>query len=469
MAGIGIKLNKIFSRETILSNLLGFGYSMVVTVTPMFVIIINIVLMGRVLGYETVGYVSRNLFSSTMLYIFIFSLLTAAPFNAVLSRYLSDVIYDESYGDILPCYYVGMALNITFSCLFGIPFCIRWYLVSDTSLVFVFTAFCGYVALVLVFYTMLYLSICKDYNKISVFFFLGMVAAFLLSLLFVRVCHMDIVYGMLLALTLGFLLTAVLENATVRRYFRYNSNHYRKVLSYFRIYWKLVVINFVYSLGLYVHNFVFWNSGLRMVVADTFVMAPVYDMATYLAMVTNISATVIFIARVEMHFHDRYKAYSEAVTGGRWMDINNTKDRMFRQMSGELMSLVRIQFIVSVIVFLLFLVFLPKLGFAGMPLMIYPSLAAGYFIMFVMYSEIIFLYYFNDMNGALLTTISFCAVTFLVSCLCRYLPEIWYGLGLVIGSLIGFSVAYARLRWVEHHLDNHIFCRGVLIPAEKIK
>lgn len=469
MAGIGIKLNKIFSKETILSNLMGFGYSLVVTVTPMFVIIINIMLMSRVLGYDTLGYVSRNLFSSTMLYIFIFSLLTASPFNAVLSRYLSDVIYDETYGDILPCYYVGMALNMAFSCLFGIPFCVRWYLVGQTPLIFVFTAFCGYVSLVLVFYSMLYLSICKDYSKISGFFFLGMLVAFVLSLLFVYVFRMDVVYSMLLALTLGFLTTAVLENAMIRRYFKYNSNRYRRVLTYFKTYWKLVVINFVYSLGMYIHNFVFWDSELRIVVADTFVMAPVYDLATYLAMVTNISATVIFIARVEMHFHERYKAYSEAVTGGRWQDINNAKDRMFRQMSGELMSLVRIQFIVSVILFLLFLVLLPRFGFAGMPLMIYPCLAAGYFILFVMYSEIIFLYYFNDLNGALFTTLAFCGVTFLVSCLCRLLPEIWYGLGVVAGSLTGFSVAYSRLQWVEHHLDNHIFCKGVLVPAEKIK
>ncbi len=467
MAGIGIKLSRIFSKETILTNLLGFGYSMMVTVTPMFVVIANIMLMSRVLGYDTMGYASRNLFSAAMLYIFIFSLLTASPFNAVLSRYLSDVIYDEDYGDILPCYYVGMILNVAFSFLVGIVFCIRWYLVGHAPLYYIFTSFCGFIALVLVFYSMLYLSICKDYKKISGFFFSGMLVAFLLSLLFARVFRMDIAYSMLLALTMGFVCTAVLENATIQRYFKFNSNRYRKVLSYFKIYWKLVVVNFAYSLGLYIHNFMFWDSDLRMVVDNAFVMAPSYDMATYLAMITNISASVIFIARVEMHFHDRYKAYSEAVTGGRWQDINNTKKRMFRQLSGELMSLVRLQFIVSVVVYLVFLVFLPRLGFAGMPLMIYPCLAAGYFILFVMYAEIIFLYYFNDMNGAIFTTLSFCIMTFLGSCAARTLPEIWYGLGVVIGSAVGFCVAYSRIQWVERHLDNHIFCRGILFPSTK--
>ena len=49
-------------------------------------------------------------------------------------------------------------------------------------------------------------------------------------------------------------------------------------------------------------------------------------------MFTNISATVIFIARVEMYFHSRYKAYSEAVIGGRLSDIRNNKQHALRDL-----------------------------------------------------------------------------------------------------------------------------------------
>ncbi len=469
MAGIGVRLNKIFEKESIATNLVGFGYSMMITVTPMFVVIGNIMLMSKVLGYDTLGYAQRNLFSATVLYIFIFSLLTAAPFNAVLSRYLSDVIYEETYEDIMPCYYAGLILNVALSCLLGIPFCFWEYFVGGVALYYVFTGFCGYIALVLVFYSMLYLSICKDYSKISLYFTGGMVLAFLVSLLLVLVFDVELTYSMLLALSMGFLLTAVLEMSTIRRYFRKNSNNYRKVFRYFKKYWKLVLINTGYILGLYIHNFVFWTTRMKMVVVDSFVMAPMYDMATCLAMFTNISATVIFISRVEMHFHERYKIFSEAVTGGRWQDIVNTKTRMFRQLSRELLNLVRIQFIISVVVYLVMLVFLPKLGFSGTVLRIYPCLAAGYFILFVMYAEIIFLYYFNDLNGALMTSMAFCLVTFLGSLKATEFSEIWYGLGVVAGSFVGLTVAYMRLRWVERHLDEHTFCKGSLFPATKGK
>ena len=89
---------------------------------------------------------------------------------------------------------------------------------GHVNLIFVFTGFCGYIALVLVFYSMLYLSICKDYQKISLYFLTGMAAALACALFFVKVCGREIVYSMLLSLTIGFFLTAVLEYATVKRF-----------------------------------------------------------------------------------------------------------------------------------------------------------------------------------------------------------------------------------------------------------
>lgn len=178
MAGIGVRLNRIFEKNTITTNLIGFSYSTVVTIAPMMVVILNLILMEELLEFSSVGYATRELFSCTILYIFIFALLTASPFNAVLSRYMSDVIYEERYQDILPCYQIGMLLNIGLSCLVGIPFCLWEHFVGKVSTAYVFCSFCGYISLVLVFYSMIYLSICKDYQRISQYFFFGMLVAF---------------------------------------------------------------------------------------------------------------------------------------------------------------------------------------------------------------------------------------------------------------------------------------------------
>lgn len=467
MAGIGVKLNHIYGKNTLTTNLVGMGYSAIVTIAPMVLVIAALLIMQALLDFSKSGYAQRELFACTILYIFIFSLMTASPFNSVLSRYLSDVIYDETYEDILPCYYLGMFLNIFLSCLVGIPFCVREYLVGNVDLFYVFTGYCGYVALVLVFYSMLYLSICKDYKKISYFFFLGMTLTVFLSVIFVRILYWEITFGMLAAMTVGFLVIAGLEFSVVRSYFKVNSGRYRKVFEYFRRYWQLMVTNFLYTLGMYIHNFVFWTTDLRMVVADSFVCVTTYDMATCIAMFTNISSSVIFISRVEMHFHARYKAYSEAVIGGRGMDIELTKKRMFRQLSEELMNLTRIQFIISLVLFFMCIILLPQFGFGGLVMRIYPCLAAGYFILFLMYAGIIFLYYFNDLKGAVITSLAFCVCTAAGSFFATHLSELWYGIGLTAGAFLGWTLAYSRLQWLEKNLDEHVFCSGNLLKRKK--
>ena len=469
MAGIGVKLNNIFQKNSIMADLVGFTYSTAVTVAPMFVVILNIMLMGWVLGFNKVGYLNRELFSCTVLYTFIFSLLTVSPFNAVVSRYVSDVIYEERYQQFLTCYYLGLLMNLTLSCLVGIPFCLWEHFVGGVKVFYVFTGFCGYISLAMAIDSMIYLSICKDYEKISLFYTIGMLAAFIFSLILRFLFHWSITESMLFALVTGIFLIAVLEFSFVKRYFRNNSNQYKKVLGYFKKYWQLVATNFLYISGMYVHNFVFWNTDMKMVVVDSFVCNQPYDMASCLAMFTNISATIIFIAHIEMHFHEKYKAYSESVIGAKKADIENDKRRMFRQMGSSLMNLARIQFIITVVVYLMCIVLLPRFGFSGLVMSIYPCLAAGYFILFLMYSAILFLYYFNDMAGMVWTTLGFFLVTLAGSIFAVRLVEIWYGIGVVLGSFTGWTVAYMRLRWIERNIDRHIFCSGDLLKRGKGK
>ena len=99
MAGIGVKLNKIYSKRSIVTGIWGVGYSTVISIAPMIVVILAVVLMQKWLGYSNTGIAARELYSCTVLYIFIFGLIACSPFNAVLSRYLSDVIYEEHYDD----------------------------------------------------------------------------------------------------------------------------------------------------------------------------------------------------------------------------------------------------------------------------------------------------------------------------------------------------------------------------------
>ena len=464
MAGIGVRLTHIFEKNTLGMNLVGYAYSINSTIMPMLVVIGNIMLMNYVFDISTEGFASRELFSCTILYTFIFGLLSCSPWNAVISRYLSDVIFEERYEDIVPCFDVGLIINIATSAVLGIPFCLHEWLVGGVAPWYVFTGYLCYTGLVLVFYSMIYLSICKDYGKISLFFFIGMALGFLLSWVLINVVHWDKMYSMLCGMAVGFAVTAVLEIALIRSYFRVSSKTYRPLLQYLKKHWQLVLGNFLYTLGLYVHNFVFWTADQRMVVAKSFVCNQPYDMATCLAMFTSLSASTIFIVLIEMRFHDRYRDYFNSVIGGSLYQIDKARNRMFRSITSETMGIARIQFIVSVIAFVFFMLIAPRFGMSSLTMQIYPLLAGGYYIIFLMYAFIILLYYFSDHTGLLLTTATFAVVTGILSIPCKILPAEWHGLGVWAGAFTGWIVSYMRLKWVDKHLDAKVFCEGLLIP-----
>ena len=294
----------------------------------------------------------------------------------MISRYITDRIFEEKYDAILPCFYGGLFLNLTVCCLLGIPFYIYAHFVGKISLLYVFICFMAFIALSLTFYSMLYLSITKDYGKISLFFAIGVITMVLSSLLFVKVLHLSVTVGMLLSLTFAFWVIAVCEFSYVKGYFHNSNRRYFDFMQYFKKYWQLGLTNFIYTLALYAHNFVFWTKTDHIVVQKTYICYPPYDMATCIAMLTNISASVILITQIELHFHERYKAYSESVIGGRLRDIIKAKNRMFSLLSYQLMDVVRNQFIISVILYLICVVFLPQFGFAGTVCLLYTSDAA---------------------------------------------------------------------------------------------
>lgn len=232
----------------------------------MLLVVLTVLLMQRVLGFSTVSYVQRELFSCTLLYSFIFALLTAAPFNAVLSRYVSDAVYREADADILPCYELGLLLNVTLSCLVGIPFCLWQHFAGGVPVRDVFSGFADILRWYMLFIPC---AIFRSARSTGALRFLCGRAA----------CGISVVGGIVPPVRLGgntehafcpygrLFVIATLEQALVRQYFTRNSNRYKPVLQYFRRYWQLVPASFLYTLGLYLHNFVFWTMADRTVVA----------------------------------------------------------------------------------------------------------------------------------------------------------------------------------------------------------
>lgn len=464
MAGIGFELKKIFKKNSIVQKLRGATYASITTIGPLILVITTLFLIYFFLGYNNILFASRELLSSTILYIFIFSLCTTSPFNAVISRYIADKIFENCEEDILPSYYATLTGNIVFSSVIGIAFCIWETVVGKVDALFVFISYCAYLGLVLVFFSMLYITALKEYLKIAMSFFAGMGVTLILGVTLNKVFGVDVEFAIITGFAVGFLITGFSMFGLVRIYFKENSRNYKEVFTYFKKYWKLLLTNTFYTFGLYVHNFIFWTTDLRIVVVKSFVSAPSYDMATFIAMVLNISTMVIFIVQVETAFHDKYQVYCQTVIGGTGEDIAIAKKEMFATIRSEILFIFQMQTVFTVSLYLIAVVLLPGIGIGGFILSISSSLSVAYLLIFLMYNLIIFIYYFNIYNRALITAGIFFGVTFIGTLISKELTPNLYGLGVLLGAFSGFTYAYYSIKSIEKNLDYHIFCAGEIAP-----
>ncbi|BDF04970.1 exopolysaccharide Pel transporter PelG [[Clostridium] hylemonae] len=467
MAGIGFELKKIYRKESISRGMLGVVYSSVVTVGPMLMVIAAILLLYFFLGMTKVSYADRELLSSTILYTFIFSVILTAPFNVVFSRYLADKFYTEEYSNILASYYTGNSICCILATVLFLP--VGWSLRvrGGIDIPFILAAYVQWISLVILFFAITYLHATKDYKIIALFFFIGMFVCFLSAFAFYKLLDQDAVHSIIYGLSLGFFLIAVLDFSYIKRYFRSVSRAYGECLPYLGIFKKLLAANLFYILGLYVHNFVFWTAPSRLFVASTFYSHQAYDMASCLAMFTNISVMISFMVVVETRFHNAYKEYMEGVIGGTYKMIVKARKKLFRTLSQQIIQVFGTQMAITSVIFLFLILFGTKIGFDSVTMAIYPVLVVAFLGIFMMYGNIIYLYYFADMTGAVITGALFFAVTLAASLLSSTWSVPFWGAGVFLGMLAGWTYSFFRIRWIERNLDTFIFCDYKVIDTMK--
>ena len=467
MAGIGFELKKIYRNEGISYAIRGALYSSLVTIGPTIVVIVTILLLYFFLGMSDVSMVSRELLSSTILYVFIFSSILTAPFNAVFSRYLADKFYQEEMSDVLPSYYTGLLLVSFLSMLVALPVLLSMYFRGGVDLPFVLAAYGLWASAVILFFSITYLQATKDYKIIALFFFAAMLIGGLFAAVLYFCTSCDQIHSILYGLTAAFFIVAFCEFAYIRAYFRDDSGSFTECLKYIWRYRMIFLANLFFTLGMYVHNFVFWATPEHLYAANTFYSHQAYDLATCLAVFSNISTTVIFTVVAETRFHETYQKYMESVVGGTYRQIQKNKRIMFHTLSLQLEQVFSLQLAIVCVCYLFLRIFGLYLGFGAMTMTIYPLLAAAYLGVFIMNCNIIYLYYFEATHEAMLTGFLFCSFTLIGTLISRNFGVAFYGSGLMLGMLVGFTFSFFCLRRVERNFETHIFCRYKIIDTMK--
>ena len=167
MAGIGFELRKIFGRKTLAAHVWGSLYATMTTIGPsiLFAALLLIINWGieRCGGTE----IEKTFFISSLVYISLIAILVSALFNPVLSRYISDRIFENKEEDIGASLFGVLAISSVISGILGAALCLALYYFDHIPLSFLMVYYWFCVCMSHTYILITYISALKKYKEVT--------------------------------------------------------------------------------------------------------------------------------------------------------------------------------------------------------------------------------------------------------------------------------------------------------------
>lgn len=462
MAGIGFELRKLFRKESLFTNIRAYAYSSLVTIGPMLLCMIMVVVMQKLQDYAGMPFLQKELFLAGSQYAFIFSLLLTSGFVMLLSRYVADRLYEKKYEDLLPSLYGVICICLSIGGVAGFIFLYR----SPLSLTFKVAEYLLFMELIVIWLLTVYVSALKDYVRIVKSFFYGAIVTILSGVILIKLLAIQEAWATIAAMDIGFLTTLILLMTHIEGYFPQGGTRYFHFLTYITKLPAIFAIGFISTLGIYIHNFIYWRSQLSIIVGDTFRYSPSYDVPVFFAFLSVIPTMVIFVVSVETSFYEKFRTYYSVILGsGTIQDITRAKKEMNEVLLQELSFIMQIQLFFSLFAMAVGIKLLPKIGQTAEQIDAFNILVLGDCLYILMYVIVLLLLYFDDRKGALSISSLFLVANLITTPI--ILPTGHHGLGLLISAAITVGLAIMRLLHILNNIDYYTFCAQPLVFKEK--
>ncbi len=466
MAGIGFELKRLFNGRGYISRIKAYFVSTLVTVGPTLLCILLITVIQIFLSFLDESYKNKSLYLASITYAFAFSMIFSGGFSMIASRYAADCMYEKKPEKIIPSF-IGVTIIVLIIDFFSTLIFLSHSALSGEIKILTYMIFAE---LSVIWIELVYMSLVKDYISIFVFFLIGVMLIFTLSILLVDNFNISPYMAVLVSTAVGFLV--IMVSTFVKIYTNFGMCRVSLVqsLEFIKLidkYPELLAIGFLYYLGMYGHAFVFWFSGNSTVIEGTYRFCTLYDVPVFYSFLTIIPTMVLFIIKAETSFYPKYKEYYFMAQGnGNMKDISRTKSDMISTLSNEVKFLMEIQFLIVIAAIVIGMRALPYVGISYLSVDIYCILALGSFSYAVMYVLSILLLYFDDRMGVLFISLSFCILSYTFSIITMNIGPSFYGYGFFFAAFFSMIAAFARLYFYLNKLEYFTFAAQPIFQKE---
>lgn len=463
MAGIGFELRKLFNGHGLLNNVMAYAYSSLTTIGPMMLCMFMVVGMQWLMTLSGVSFLEKELFLTTIVYCFIFSVLITGGLSMVLTRFIADMMYMKKYEHLLSSYYGSIAVCLPIGALTAWLF-LRGMPVGSGYKTATYLLFSE---LIIIWLQTVHLSALKDYKRIVRSFLIGVACSTIGAWLLLHFTAYDSATTVLIAIAAGFFIVVLLSARHFEQFFPpKQSRIYWSFLSYLGKYPSLFFIGTFFYAGAYIHSFVYWFGPGNYRVAEHYIISPFFDLPVFYAYLTAIPTLVTFVVSVETSFYEKFRAYYDKIlNGGTLVDITLAKKEMQRTLIQEISFIMEVQLLFTVVSLALGIKILPAIGFTMEQFYAFTLLTLGYYLFITAFIVMLMMLYFDDRKGVLIISGLFAALN---TALTIWTMNIGYhGLGLFLAALLTLAAALGRLMLYVRDIDYYTFCSQPITSARK--
>ena len=451
MAGIGFSLNRLFQKKGMLNLCRAYAYAGAVAIGPMVMgvsLLLGISFASRVAGMPQQ---EREIMNCMLTYSLLVSLFVSSFMNMILTRYISDMLYEEKPARVMPSFYGALAVMI--------PVCFAGYgtmlLFSGIPPVYKIMSMWFALTMIVVWTQMNYLSALKDYRSIALVFAASMMTGFLMALA-LAFFGRGTVLSLMFCVIVAYGIMSVWYYVLMLGYFPHGEGSPFTYLRWFDKCPALALTGVFVNLGLYGHIVIMYFGPLHKKIMGLFYAAPSYDIPSLTAFFSILITSIGFVSSVEVLFYPEYRQYYSLYNdGGSINDIEAAEDRMVSVLSRELVYCGSRQ-IISTILFVVFGGFIMSilpLGMMDLGKGIFRTLCVGYGLYAIANAMMLILLYFEDYIGSVAATGAFALVANAVTIWqAVYDKTAYFGTGFMAGAVVYFAIAIVRLEWSTRRL-----------------
>ena len=453
MAGIGFELRKLLEKDNFMGDMRAFLYAALLSSGPW---LLSITCLGVLTALNPTGQdvdTDGEIFRTTVVYVFAYSLIFVGFFQLVLTRYLADQLYLKADDAMLPAFVAVAALVLVGGLGVGFavfsPGPLPW--TYKALAIILFDVVC------LLWLTMIMLSAVKDYNNIVIGFAVGSI----LSVAGVWALEPLLgLHGRILGYLLGLVVSVFWFLAIILSEFDQYTVMRRDVLPYFKKYWDLALIGFIFNLGIWADKFVFWHAPDARLIVTPLVVHDFYEGPVFISYLSIVPALAVFLVKVETGFYEHYRRYYQCITEKRPLAALLEEKAA---MAGMLKASIREMFIIQGGITALCIVFAPEIiAFGKLSPTQVPLLRisfVGSFLQALMSLTVIILFYFDLRRRVLAVTGCYFLLNAGLSAASIFLGFPFYGYGYCYACFISLLLGFYLLVKTIQDLEFITFAR----------